>query len=191
MKKYPCRLLHPKVYGALLALVVAAFIHPAFPISAKPNSPGSQVAESNNRIDIISDRLEVDNDSNYAEFIGNVKATQGTTIITADRLKVYYKGGAEKIENEGPGEESIEKIVSTGNVVIHFDDRIAKTDQAVYVTESRILILTGPKSTLTSGKNSVSGEKIILHRNDGKVHVESGKTQRVQATFFPKGKGLN
>ncbi|MEW5909113.1 MAG: LptA/OstA family protein [Thermodesulfobacteriota bacterium] len=191
MKKYPCRSLDSGRHGALVALVLAVLILSGISVSAKPLSPSPAPKEENNRIDITSDRLEADNNSNFAEFIGNVKAAQGTTIITADRLKVFYKGGAEKIENAGPGEESIEKIVSTGNVVIHFEDRVAKADHAVYVTESRILILTGPKSTLTSGKNTVIGEKITLYRNDGKIHVESGKAGRVQATFFSTGKGLN
>lgn len=175
------------VHSMLISICIMVVATAVF---AKNTASPSKPTEQEKPIHIISDRLEADNESNVAEFIGNVRATQGTTVITSDRLKVYYKGSADQIEAAGPGEESIQKIVSTGHVVIYFDNRVAKAENAVYIAESRILILTGPKSTLTSGKNIVTGEKITLYRNDGKIHVESGRDGRVEATFFSTGKGL-
>jgi lipopolysaccharide export system protein LptA len=142
-------------------------------------------------IHVTSDRLYSDSSARYAEFLGNVRATQGTTVITADRLKVYYKSDLKSVESQGPGEESIHKLESTGNVVIEFDNRVAKAEKAIYITESRILILTGPDASLTSGKNVITGEKITLYREDGRIQVESGDTGRVEALFYQKGKGLN
>jgi lipopolysaccharide export system protein LptA len=81
-------------------------------------------------------------------------------------------------------------MVSTGNVIIKFDDRVATSDQAVYMTETRILILTGPGSTIKSGNNSVTGDKITLYRNDGRIYVESSGEKRVKAIFYSGDKGI-
>lgn len=145
----------------------------------------------NNPIRVTSDQMESDSEARYVEFIGNVKATQGATVITADRLKVYYKGNPEKSVDSGPGEENIEKMVSTGSVVIHFDNRVAKAEEAIYTVKSRILLLIGPKASITSGKNTVAGEKITLYRDEGRIQVERSKNEQVEATFFSGGKGLN
>jgi len=157
---------------------------------AAESVPKTDQIPADNKIHIIANRLISDSKAKFAEFIGSVKATQGTTTITADRLKVYYKESLEKEKNIAPGEDTIKKMVSNGNVIIKFDDRVATSDQAVYMTETRILILTGPDSTITSGNNSVTGEKITLYRNDGRIFVESGSKKRVKAIFYSGDKGI-
>ncbi len=141
-------------------------------------------AENNKIIHITSDRLISYNKAGYAEFIGNVIATQKETIITADRLKVIFK---KNIANKGPlsvDEESIHEIVAEGNVKIKFDNRVAVTQQAVYNTQTRVLVLTGDGSRITSEKDSITGEKITFYRADGRVNVESGSKKRVEAVFY-------
>jgi len=96
------------------------------------------------RIRVSAETLVVDNEAKYAEFIGNVRATQGNTVITGDSLKIFYKERSGKKSAEA--EESIEKIVAKGNVKIKFDNRVAETEQAVYTTESRVLVLSGSAS---------------------------------------------
>ena len=81
-------------------------------------------------------------------------------------------------------------MVSNGNVIIKFDDRVATSDRAVYMTETKILILTGPGSTIKSGNNSVTGEKITLYRDDGRIIVESGSEKQVKAIFQSGDKGI-
>ncbi|MBW1777682.1 MAG: hypothetical protein JRJ54_08815 [Deltaproteobacteria bacterium] len=173
--------------GALFLGMLLLLIAPA----TAEDPPAADAKNPDDVIYITSDRLFSDNNARYAEFIGNVRAVQGTTVITGDRLKVYYKSDLQSVESQGPGEESIQKLESTGNVVIEFDNRVAKAQKAIYITDSRILILTGPDSSLTSGKNVVTGEKITLYREDGRIEVESGETGRVEAVFYQKGKGLN
>jgi lipopolysaccharide export system protein LptA len=43
------------------------------------------------KIRISSDSMMADSQSKFVEFVGNVKASQGDTVITADRLKIFYK----------------------------------------------------------------------------------------------------
>ncbi|MBF0398143.1 MAG: hypothetical protein HQK78_15295, partial [Desulfobacterales bacterium] len=134
------------------------------------------------KIHITADKLVTDTQSKIAEFIGHVKATQGSNVINSDRLKIYYKE-----KKSDTNEDSIKKIIAKGHVTIYFDDKIANSEEAEYTTEDRILLLKGPNSKVISGKNFISGDKIIFNRNDGKVFVEKG----VEALIYPKDKGLN
>ena len=146
--------------------------------------------ESVKKIHITADRLIAEGNSNNAEFIGNVRAVQETTVITSNKLKIFYKKDSSGIENNSKGEESIKEIIATGNVKILFDDKTAETEQAVYTAETRILVLNGPNSKITSGKNTISGSKITFFRDDGRINVEGGGKNRVEAFFESEGKSL-
>ncbi len=142
------------------------------------------------KIHITSDRLVADNEAMLAEFTGNVVATRETDVITADRLKIFYKKGVNKKEKPAAGEEMIKKIVANGNVVIKFDDKVAMAQQAVYTAETGIIVLTGPNSKVTSGDNFISGEKITLYRSDDRMIVEGSKEKRVESVFYSKDNNM-
>ncbi|MDM8523086.1 lipopolysaccharide transport periplasmic protein LptA [Desulfococcaceae bacterium HSG8] len=133
------------------------------------------------RINVSAETLVSDSQSKCAEFIGNVRVTQGNTVITSDKLRIFYK---EKSET------GIKKIVADGNVKIKFDDKTAETNQAVYTTDDEILILSGDGSKVTTGKDSVSGSKIILYRAEGRVKVEGNSDKPVEAVIYPGDKGI-
>lgn len=142
------------------------------------------------KIHITADRLIAEGNSNNAEFIGNVRAVQETTVITSEKLKIFYKKDSSGIKDNSKVDESIKEIIATGNVKILFDDKIAETQQAVYTAETRILVLNGPDSKVTSGKNTISGSKITLFRDNGSIKVEGSGKSRVEAFFESGGKGL-
>jgi len=138
-------------------------------------------------IHVTADSLSSDSDAKFAEFIGNVKATQGDFIIKSDRLKIYYKESAESTAAPGTT-ESIEKIVATGNVEIKSEEGTGLTEQAEYDTKTMIVVLTGENSKVFDQKNSVTGSRITIYRNDGRVKVESDKNKKVNAVLYPKEK---
>jgi lipopolysaccharide export system protein LptA len=140
------------------------------------------------KIHITAQRLISDTPNNNAEFIGNVRASQGNTLITADSLKVFFAGQSEA--GEASPAQSLEKLVATGNVEIKFDNRLAVARQAVYITAQRLLILTGPGATVTSGDNTITGETITFYREDGRFTVEGGSSGRVKAVILPEESGL-
>jgi lipopolysaccharide export system protein LptA len=132
------------------------------------------------KIDIRSDRLDIDNEKRIADFSGNVVAQQAETVIEADRLRVYYK------QSGGESVDALEKIVATGNVRIQFENGLAETPEAVYSMDTRVFVLTGTGSRVTSGKSHIAGEKITLRRDDGRVTVEGGERRQVEAIFYPE-----
>jgi lipopolysaccharide export system protein LptA len=146
---------------------------------------------SDGKIRITAERLISDSEARFAEFSGNVKATQGDTVITADQLKIFYKSGPKGKAVVSPGGESIDKIVADGNVKIHFENRVAVAQHAVYTTETRVLVLSGAGSKVTSGTDYISGEKIIYYRTDGKIIVEGSSDKQVEAVIHSGEKGID
>lgn len=140
------------------------------------------------KIHVTAQRLVSDVNGKNAEFIGNVQARQGETEITADRLKLFFAGQSGP-ETTSP-EQSLERLVAMGNVEIKFDNRLAVARQAVYITAQRVLILSGPGATVTSGENTISGETITFYREDGRFTVDGGSDGRVTAIIVPEKAGL-
>lgn len=146
--------------------------------------------DDENRIQITADRLITDTKEKNAEFIGNVKATQGTTIITSNRLKVFYRQNADNETQNKPQTDAITRILAEGNVKIVFDEQIAMADRADYLAEKKIVVLTGPDSKIIQGDNTISGSKITFYRDDGRIHVEGGEGERVEAVFYSEENNL-
>lgn len=152
--------------------------------NAEADKVGDEFGLGSGRIQITSNQLIADSNENSAEFSGDVKAIQEDTVITSDRLKLYFK--KESNENgENPDADSLLKILVTGNVEIKFDNRVAVTQEAVYITDEKRLILTGPNTKISSGKDTITGEKIIYYREKGRIEVEAGKGNRVEAIIYP------
>jgi len=138
--------------------------------------------KKNNQTYISADKLVTDNNTKSAEFTGNVRVTQGETVITADRLTIFYIADKKK-DQQVTGEEAIQKIIATGTVKIQFGDVLAKTQRAVYNKQTRTIVLTGANSWIGDGKNSVAGSTITLYMDDKRISVSSGNSQRVEAVF--------
>ena len=139
-------------------------------------------------IRITADKLVTDNSVRTAEFSGNVKAVQGDTEVLAQRLKLFYgdsAGGASAASGD------IERIEAYGEVKITFDNKVAVSDQAIYITDTRKLILQGPGSKVTSGKDEIVGSKITFFRNDGRVILDGDTDNRVKAIIHSSQRGLN
>ncbi|MBT8357366.1 MAG: hypothetical protein KJO61_06310 [Deltaproteobacteria bacterium] len=157
---------------------------------ASDDSLPQKTKKEEKKIRITADRLVGSYERNYAEFTGSVEAVYDNFIIKSDSLKIYYKREPGKKEKPIAGGESIDKIIASGNVKIWADGKEATTQQAVYITETMILVLTGKNSTLSSDKNYVSGSKITINRSKNTVKVESSPEKRVKALFYST-KGLS
>ncbi len=164
-----------------------ALLLPGFARAADP--PAAVGADSSKVEDqpilIEADQLVSNNEKKFAEFIGNVKASQADFVITSDRLRIYYQG--ELLDTEGTSDQSEEllrKIVASGNVKIKSSQYLAESETVEYDTQTMTITMTGDGSKVISGKNSITGSKIILYRKDGRVKVMGSKKQRVEAMFY-------
>jgi lipopolysaccharide export system protein LptA len=136
-------------------------------------------------IKITSDTLEADNRNQTFLFKGNVKVIQGSTEITSERLKVWYKndGGGQGASPDGASR--IRDIEAGGNVVILFDGRTARSERALYSADKGTLTLLGENATIIDGKNTIRGSKITLYRTQDRITVEGDRPGRVEVDIFP------
>ena len=143
------------------------------------------------QIQIVADKLITNNAEKFAEFEGDVRASQGNMVITSERLRIYYKDDPDRNEDQTGSQELIKRVVASGNVVVTSEKYKAETDRVEYDLDTRVLVLIGENSTVTSGKNILSGSKITVNRENGQIKVESSPQKRVKAVFYPKEKASN
>ena len=148
-------------------------------------SPLSSPLNSKEQIKISADALDADNRNRTFVFTGNVKVVQGATVITSDRLKVWYHADGESQNAAAESGSRIKDIEASGNVVILFDGRTAKSDKAIYSADNETLTLLGDTASVIDGKNTIRGAKITLYRAKDRITVEGSKKGRVEAVFFP------
>ncbi len=160
-------------------------------ISAASTTAAEETAETSKGepIRITADKLVTDNQKRTAEFSGDVKAVQQNTIITTDRLTLYYSDQGD--ESSSDSANSIERMEANGHVRIEFDNRVAVSNQAVYIIAERKLVLSGPESKVISGQDEISGSKITFYRDSGQVALEGDGKNRVKAIIHSDHKGLN
>jgi lipopolysaccharide export system protein LptA len=179
--KIPFSLNHRRQWQLIVLKVLMVFTAMSIP---NLNVSAFDKGNDNSNIQIKADNLVAYNEASYAEFTGNVSASQGTTLITAEKLRIYYSKASENKEKKDTGDESIKKVVATGNVVIRSENRTAYTSTAEYTPASKVVVLSGPGSKVTSGNNYVSGEKITFYVNEDRVVVERSKEKQVEAVFY-------
>lgn len=151
--------------------------------------PGSD--RSPEPIQITADRLLADLNTDTARFSGNVCAIQGNTEIKADQLTLHYQSDGSRKPTEKNEAANIQRITAQGNVRIRFDNRLAVSEQAVYITSERKLILKGPGSKVISGRDEIIGSKITYYRDEGRVAMEGDSQNRVKAVLHSNERGLN
>lgn len=137
------------------------------------------------QIQIVADKLITNNEEKFAEFSGDVRASQGAFVITSDRLRIYYQANPDNAGEQVGRDESIKQVVASGNVLVSNGKYTAETDRAEYDLETQVVVLIGENSTLKSNKNILTGSKITVDRKTGQMKVESDPQKRVKAVFYP------
>jgi len=133
-------------------------------------------------IQIESDNLEVHQQTNTANFNGNVKVVQGTTTMRSKDMVVKYKGQGAAVTS---GDAKIDTIDVMGNVILNTETQQATADNGHFDMNSQIFTLTGDKVVLSEGGNVFVGCKLTVHMTSGEAKLDScGK--RVQIQLDPK-----
>jgi lipopolysaccharide transport protein LptA len=145
---------------------------------------------SDEQIQIVADKLVTHQTEQFAEFMGDVRARQGNFVITSDHLRIYYRDNPQdRAKEQQTGSQGrVKRVVASGNVKVLFEEYTVETQQAEYDLDTQIVVLTGENSTMTSGKNILTGSKITVYRTSGQIQVESSPQQRVRAVFYPEEK---
>ena len=142
-------------------------------------------------IHVTSDSMTSERDRAFVTFNGNAIATREGIVIKADAIDVFLYTPDEKKnrartaspETDQNINQNIKEIIARGNVKFTSEEHRAFADMAVYNTTTELLVLTGEAPKVITGKSYVTGKKITLFQKSGKVIVEGGNNQRVEALF--------
>ena len=130
------------------------------------------VAESDEPLDITSDRLESEED--IATWIGDVRVLQSESILTTDRLVI--------VRNEDGG---VDEIRAEGNVRYSTGQESITGDVAIYNELTRSINMTGDV-VVTQGKQVMSGGDLVYWVDTGKINFTAPQGERVRGIFHTK-----
>ncbi len=119
-------------------------------------------------ITIESDHLDVDTQKGEAVFTGNVKAHQGNIVVQGARLTLRFDDAT----------KTVSTLVAEDDVFIHWQDRQATCDKAVYRLDREMLDLSGDV-LITRGEERLSGQRVSvdMKTNNQTVEGEGGRVQ--------------
>src|SRR5262245_35369635 len=124
---------------------------------------------SNEPIQIESDRLEVRDKDSMAIFSGNVAVVQGTTLLKAGKLTVFYVPGSDVSSS---GSSAIGHLLIEETVYVKSEDQVATGDRGTFDMKSEMLVLTGEKVVLTQGENILVGCKLTVDMKSNQANFE-------------------
>ena len=142
-------------------------------------SAGAQQTSSNMKgmklsndqpIQIQSDKLEIRDQENKAEFTGNVKVVQGTTTLQAGRMVVHYKSGGGSVAS---GDADIETIDVFDKVYLKSQSQEATADTGTFNMVNETLLLKGRKVVLSEGENVFVGCQLTVAMKTGEATLDA------------------
>ena len=137
-------------------------------------------------VEIEADRLEVTDEQGIAIFEGNVSVSQGSTLLKAKRLKVFYVRDAKGAV--GPG-GNVRRIEASGRVAVRSDDQAATADSAIVDMQGQVATLSG-NVAISQGESIVTGCQLKVNLATNAATLEPCKSQasggRVKMLFTPQ-----
>ena len=188
----------PRFLGALLASLALTLVAHAEPAQQSGGAMQGFQMNRDQPVKIESNALEVRDKSRQATFIGNVKLTQGETVLQCQTLVIFYEDSAapgapkkgapataQKSGGGGPGGQQIKRAEAKGDVLVTQKDQTAKGDNGVFDVKTNSVTLTG-NVVVTQGTNVLRGDRMVVDLNTGVTRVESaGKGAPVSGLFNP------
>lgn len=175
--------LNTRIIAAGLVLAAGFLIQPAMAQTTQSKMPGMQLS-SDKPIQIASDKLEIHQEKNTADFSGNVEVVQGTTTMRAGHMTVYYKGNG-AAASATTGSTDIKSIEVSNKVFLTSGKQQATADTGTFDMEAQTFVLKGKKVVLSEGDNVFTGCQLTVYMVTGEAKLESCGG-RVQIQLDPK-----
>ncbi len=167
-----------------LALTLVLALLPS--LGAAQTEPGLGAHDTSQPIEIVADRLTVQQAEGRAVFEGNVVAEQGEMALSAARLIVFYQAG----QDEAAPQQAIRRIEVEGDVRIASPTESATGDSGYYDVVGEEIVLIG-NVVLTREANVVTGDRLeidVVRQLATMSTTDTGKG-RVRALFQPSAGG--
>lgn len=168
-------------------ILLSALVAQAPALAQSTSSKMNGIALSSNEpIHIESDKLEIKDKENRADFNGNVVVIQGSTKLQANHMIVYYKSsGSASISGAGSGD--IDRILVDGKVLLLSGTQKATGDNGEFDMNAQTLVLKGKQVVLSEGENIFVGCQLTVQMQSGQAQLDSCGG-RVQIQLDPKSR---
>jgi len=156
------------------------------PAKEKSNLFAGFGSQSDDPYEILADELEVFDAEKMAILTGNVSVRQGTSLLKAPYLKIFYAdsgAGGSAAESQG-----IRRIEARGGVYVESGTQVAEGDEADYDAETEEMVMTG-NVVLTDEGNVVKGDRLFVNLRTGESKVTAPTTNRIKLIITPKSGG--
>ena len=153
------------------ALAAIALVFAASSASAQTSRATGLQLSGDQPVQIEGDQLEVREDESMAVFSGNVRVSQGETVMRTGKLVIRYASG----EDGGSltsGESKIERLEATGGVNIQSGTQVATGDTGVFNMRTEVLVLSGKRVTLSEAGNVATGCKLTVAMQTGRATLQ-------------------
>ena len=168
--------------GLTLACMPGAAAQPAGPAQQSSTAPGLSM-DSDQPVRIESNTLEVRDKIRQATFAGDVKLTQGETIIKCRVLVVFYEDTAAPTKKAAPSAtagapppksgQKIKRAEAKGDVFIIQKDQTASGDTGVFDIKSNTFVITGNVVVTRSDGAVLRGTRMVSNLTTGVTNVYS------------------
>ena len=137
-------------------------------------------AEMTNEIEISSETMEGKREENIAIAIGGAKAIQGTRILTADKIVIFF--------NKDRDINKIFKLDALGKVKFVNGKQIANGDKATFFIDNERIIIKGNVKLEREDSFMIGEELSIDLKNDSTKLISSEKSGKVKAKYKTEDK---
>ena len=170
--------------------ITAHFVKPSAKPGAKPSSDDDQSSDGmsfgaafksdpNSPYDVVSDKLDVDDNAKTAIFTGNVSAVQGTLTMRSQELTAFYTGNSGLATDDDAASKapaSLTHLTARKKVVVTAKDGQTATGDWAEVDVKKNLTTMGGAVVLTQGKNIVHGNRLVIDMTTGEATIKTEPT---------------
>jgi lipopolysaccharide export system protein LptA len=136
----------------------------ALPVQAQEPISALKGHDANAPVDVVADRIEVQDRADRALFVGNVHVTQGDLMLDTARLTVAY---------ESAGGIQIQRLDASGGVQVKSPSETAVGDFGVYDLDRKLITLIG-NVRLNRGQSQILGSRLVIDLNSGRAVIDGG-----------------
>ena len=145
------------------------------------------IGDNNEPIQIEADSLQVIDDQNTALLTGNVSVVQGSTILKARTIKVFYLRKGQRDRSKS----GVRRIEASGKVAVRSRDNYASADKAVVDMLAETVTMNG-NVYISQGNNIANGCVLTINLKTSVSHIKPCKasgnsgSKRVKLLLEPK-----
>ncbi|WP_170240675.1 LptA/OstA family protein [Rhodoligotrophos appendicifer] len=134
-------------------------------------------AKASGAVDVVADKMELQQEKKQAIFTGNVDATRGNVNLKGAKLVIDY----DETKTGDTSERKFKTLRADGNVVVTSKGQVIHSDWATMDIAANKVVMGG-KVVVTQGETVLHGTQLNIDLDTGQSQLSGG---RVRGRFVP------